>query len=123
MGVFAIGAALLGIVGLSGALIRSVVERQRELAIRAAVGASPRRLLVDVIRDGLLLTVLGVVIGLGVSAMLAQAVSAIIFGVAPRDPLTYGVTAAAVLIVALVASYLPARRAAASDPVVLLRAE
>ena len=123
VGVFAIGAALLGIVGLSGALIRSVVERQRELAIRAAVGASPRRLLVDVIRDGALLTVLGVAIGLGVSAMLARAISAIIFGVAPRDPLTYGVTAAAVLIVALAACYLPARRAAASDPVVLLRAE
>jgi predicted permease len=123
VGVFAIGAALLGIVGLSGALIRSVVERQRELAIRAAVGASPRRLLVEVIRDGALLTSLGIAIGLGVSAMLGRAVSAIIFGVAPRDPLTYGVTAAAVLIVALAACYLPARRAASSDPVVLLRAE
>jgi predicted permease len=123
VGVFAIGAALLGIVGLSGALIRSVVERQRELAIRAAVGASPRRLLGEVIRDGLLLTVLGVAIGLGVSAMLAQAVSAIIFGVAPRDPLTYGVTATAVVVFALAACYLPARRAASSDPVVLLRAE
>ena len=123
VGVFAIGAALLGIVGLSGALIRSVVERQRELAIRAAVGASPRRLLVEVIRDGALLAVLGVATGLGISAMLARAVSAIIFGVAPRDPLTYGVTAAAVLAVALAACYLPARRAASSDPVVLLRAE
>jgi hypothetical protein len=123
VGVFAIGAALLGIVGLSGALIRSVVERQRELAIRAAVGASPRRLLVEVIRDGVRLTVVGVAIGLSVSAMLARAVSAIIFGVAPRDPLTYGVTAAAVLVVALAACYLPARRAAAADPVVLLRAE
>jgi len=123
VGVFAIGAALLGIVGLSGALIRSVVERQRELAIRAAVGASPGRLLNDVIRDGARLTVLGVAIGLGVSAMLARAISAIIFGVAPRDPLTYGVTAAAVLVVALAACYLPARRAAASDPIVLLRDE
>jgi len=121
--VFAIGAALLGIVGLSGTLIRSVVERQRELAIRAALGASPRRLLINVIRDGILLTVLGVSIGLGVSAMLARTVSAIIFGVAPRDPLTYGVTAATVLVVALVACYLPARRAASSDPVVLLQTE
>jgi predicted lysophospholipase L1 biosynthesis ABC-type transport system permease subunit len=70
----------------------------------------------------LLLTVLGVVIGLGVSAMLARAVPAIIFGVAPRDPLTYGVTAA-VLVVALAACSVPARRADASDPVVLLRRE
>ena len=123
VGVFAIGAALLGIVGLSGALIRSVVERQRELAIRAAVGASPRRLLAGVIRDGVVLTVAGVAIGLGISAMLAQALSAIIYGVAPRDPLTYGVTAAAVVLVALAACYLPARRAASSDPVLLLRAE
>jgi predicted permease len=123
VGVFAAGAALLGIVGLSGALIRSVVERQRELAIRAAVGASPRRLLVDVIRDGVVLTMLGVAIGLGISALLAQAVSALIFGVAPRDPLTYGATAVAVIVVALAACYLPARRAASSDPVLLLRAE
>jgi putative ABC transport system permease protein len=123
VGVFAIGAALLGIVGLSGGLIRSVVERQRELAIRAAVGASPRRLLVDVMRDGVLLTMIGVTLGLIVSAVLARAVSAIIFGVGPRDPLTYAVTAVAVVTVAVAACYLPARRAAASDPVVLLRAE
>jgi ABC-type antimicrobial peptide transport system permease subunit len=100
-----------------------VVERQRELAIRAAVGASPRRLLVDVIRDGVILTALGVAIGLSLSAMLARALSTIIFGVAPRDPLTYGATATAVFVVAFAACYLPARRAAASDPVVLLRAE
>ncbi len=123
VGVFAIGAALLGIVGLSSALVRSVVERQRELAIRAAVGAAPRRLLVEVIREGVLLAVLGVAIGLAISALLARAVSAIIFGVAPRDPLTYGVTAAAVLTVAIAACYIPASRAASSDPVVLLRAE
>jgi hypothetical protein len=123
VGVFAAGAALLGIVGLSGALIRSVVERQRELAIRAAVGASPRRLLHGVLRDGLLLIVAGVAIGLAASAVLARAVSALIFGVAPRDPLTYAVTSGVVLLVALAACYLPARRAAASDPVVLLRAE
>ena len=123
VGVFALGAALLGIVGLSGALIRSVVERQRELAIRAAVGASPQRLLTDVLRDGAILTVAGVAIGLGASAMLSRAVSAIIFGVASRDPLTYAGTSAAVIVVALAACYLPARRAAASDPVLLLRAE
>lgn len=123
VGVFSLGAALLGLVGLSGALIRSVVERQRELAIRAAVGASPRRLVAGVIRDGILLAALGVAIGLGASAMLARALSVMIFGVAPRDPLTYAATAAAVLVLALAACYLPARRAASSDPVVLLRAE
>ena len=123
LGVFASGATLLGIVGLSGALIRSVVERHRELAIRAAIGASPRRLLLDVMRGGLLLSVLGIVIGLGLSAMLAQATSAIITGVGPRDPITYGLTAAAVLVVALAACYLPVRRGAATNTVVLLRTE
>jgi ABC-type antimicrobial peptide transport system permease subunit len=123
VGVFAIGAALLGIVGLSGALFRSVVERQRELAIRAAVGASPRRLVAGVIREGVVLAAAGIAIGLGASAMLARAVSALMFGVVPRDPLTYGLTAGAVLVLALASCYLPARRAASSDPVVLLRAE
>ena len=64
-----------------------------------------------------------VLIGLGASAMLARALSAIISGVSPRDPLTYAATAAAILALALGACYLPARRAASSDPVVLLRAE
>jgi ABC-type antimicrobial peptide transport system permease subunit len=76
-----------------------------------------------VLRDGLLLIVAGVAIGLAASAVLARAVSALIFGVAPRDPLTYAVTSGVVLLVALAACYLPARRAAASDPVLLLRAE
>jgi hypothetical protein len=123
VGVFAVGAALLGIVGLSGALIRSVVERQRELAIRSAVGATPRRLLADVIRHGAWLAVTGVAIGVSISALFARAIASILYGVAPRDPLTYVATSASVLLLALAACYWPARRAASTDPVILLRSE
>lgn len=123
VGVFAIGAALLGIVGLSGALIRSVVERQRELAIRSAVGATPRRLLLDVFRQGAALILAGIAIGLAASAFMARAVSAILYGVTAHDPLTYAATSAAVFVIAIVACYVPARRAAMADPVLLLRSE
>jgi len=123
VGVFAVGATLLGLVGLSGALIRSVVERQRELAIRAAIGASPARLLTDIMRGGLTLTAIGVVVGLMLSALLANVVSAMITGVGARDPLTYSLTALAVLAIGAVASYVPARRAASTNPIALLRSE
>jgi putative ABC transport system permease protein len=123
VGVFAAGAALLAVVGLSGALIRSVIERQRELAVRAAIGATPRQLLREVLRHGMALTLIGVIAGLGISAALGRGMSSIVYGVPARDPLTYVVTAAAVLAVATVACLWPARRAAAADPVLLLRAE
>jgi putative ABC transport system permease protein len=122
-GVFGIGAALLAIVGLSGALIRSVVERQRELAVRAAIGATPGQLLRDVLQHGMLLSVLGVGAGLVISAALGQGISSILYGVAPRDPLTYVVASTAVLTIALAACYWPARRAAAADPIALFKAE
>lgn len=123
VGVFAAGAILLAFVGLSGALIRSVVEQQRELAIRAAIGATPRTLLASVLRQGAVLALAGVVAGLGASAALARAVATLFFGVTPHDPLTYAGTAIAVLLVAIGACYVPARRAAAADPILLLRAE
>jgi predicted permease len=123
VGVFAVSAALLGVVGLSGALIRSVVERQRELAIRSAVGATPRRLLADVVRHGAMLTLAGVALGIGASALLARAVSTILYGVTPHDPLTYAATSASVVVIAVAACLVPARRAASADPVILLRSE
>jgi putative ABC transport system permease protein len=122
-GVFGLGAALLAIVGLSGALIRSVVERQRELAVRAAVGATPRQLLQDVLRHGMLMSAFGVGAGLALSAALGRGMSSIVYGVPPRDPVTYAAASVAVLLVALAACYWPARRAAAADPITLFRAE
>jgi predicted permease len=123
VGTLAIGAALLGVIGLTGALVRSVIERQRELAIRSAIGATPGRLLGDVLRHGAWLGAGGLALGLAASLAFARAAATLLFGVTPYDPLTYTATAVTVLAIALLASYLPARRAAAADPIVLLRSE
>jgi putative ABC transport system permease protein len=123
VGVFAVAAILLAIVGLFSALIRSVLERQRELAIRAAVGASPSRLLRSIFGQGLWLTISGIAIGLGLAAAGSQLFVGLLHNVAPRDPLTYVVTGLTLLVTSLAACWVPAHRAAASDPVVLLRSE
>ena len=123
IGVFAAAAVLLAIVGLSGALLRSVAERRRELAIRAAVGATPRVLLRSVLQHGFLLAVAGVAVGLAASLAFGRAMATLVFGVRPTDPLTSAATTAVVFAIALGVCYLPARRAAAADPVELLRSE
>ncbi len=122
-GVFGVGAALLAIIGLSGALIRAVVERQRELAVRAAVGATPQQLLRDVLQYGMVLAVLGVGAGLTIAAALGQGMSSVLYGVPVRDPATYAGASAAVFTIAMAACYWPARRAAAADPVTLFKSE
>ena len=123
VGVFAVAAILLAVVGLFSALIRSVMERQRELAIRAAIGASPSRLLRSTLSQGLMLTTGGIVLGLAVSAAGSQMFAGLLHNVAPRDPITYAVTGLTLLIASLAACWVPAHRAAASDPVILLRSE
>jgi putative ABC transport system permease protein len=123
VGVYAGAAALLALVGLSGALMRSVVERERDLAVRVALGAAPDRLVAAVVRHGLLLTAAGTVLGVLASALAARAASTIIFGVTPHDPVTYAAAVGGVFAIALAACYFPARRAAAADPIVLLRSE
>jgi predicted lysophospholipase L1 biosynthesis ABC-type transport system permease subunit len=123
VGVYAVAAILLAVVGLSGALIRSVAERQRELAIRAAIGATPRDLVVTILRHGLLLAAMGAAIGIAVALAAGRAAATVLFGVTPYDPMTYAAALATVLAIAGIASYWPARRAAAANPVVLLRSE
>jgi putative ABC transport system permease protein len=123
VGAFAAAAILLAVVGLFSALIRSVVERQRELAIRAAIGASPTRLLHSVLAQGLWLTIGGIAVGLGVAAAASRMFAGLLHNVAPRDPLTFMVTGLTLLAASLLACWLPARRAANADPVILLRSE
>ena len=91
--------------------------------MRIALGAPAERVRGMVLRQGLMLSLAGVAIGLGLSVGLTRLMSGLLFGVNPVDPLTYGSVAAGLICVALVASYLPARRAAGVDPMTALRAE
>lgn len=116
-------ALTLAIVGVYGALAYAVAQRRREVGIRVALGAEPGMVKRLFVRQGLLLTCVGGVIGLASAAGLARWISSLLFGVAPLDPLTYAVSGAIILAAALTASYIPARRAALVDPTETLRSD
>jgi putative ABC transport system permease protein len=122
-GGFALLAILLALAGLAGSLGRLVIERRRELAIRTALGSSPRQTTQLIVRHGATLIVLGVGLGTAAAAAAARTLARLLYGVSPSDPRTFALVAAAAAATALVACYLPARRAARIDPLVLLRAE
>jgi len=116
-------ALVLGIVGIYGVIAYAVTQRTREIGIRMALGAEPGGLQQMFVRQGLLLAGIGAIIGLGAAAGLTRLISSLLFGVAALDPLTYAGVAAILLAAAAFASYLPARRATAVDPIDALRAE
>ncbi|HEY3219758.1 MAG TPA: ABC transporter permease [Gemmatimonadales bacterium] len=116
-------ALLLAAVGLYGVLSYVVSQRTQELGIRIALGAASGDLLRLVVRQGLGITVVGVVIGVVGALAGGKAIAALLYGVSPHDPLVLGLVTLLLLSVAAVASYLPARRASRVDPVVALRAE
>jgi ABC-type antimicrobial peptide transport system permease subunit len=116
-------ALAVAMVGLAGALTRAVSERRQELAIRAALGATPARTLRTVVSEGVLLCALGIVFGLGGALAAGRAIRSLLHGVGPYDPLTLASVAALVAVISLAASVGPARRAARIDPLALLRAE
>ena len=120
---FAALALAVAMVGLFGALARAVAERRHELAIRAAVGASPGRLVGLVLRSALAVTGAGLAAGLLAAAATGRGLAALLYGVGPYDPATFTASAAAVVLAALAATAIPARRAARLDPMVALRAE
>ncbi len=120
---FAALALVLATVGLYGVISYSVGQRTREIGVRIALGADGGSVVGLVVRQGLGLTVAGVVIGLGVAALGTRAMESMLFEVDRLDPLTFGAVALLLFLVTLLASYLPARRAAAVDPVVALRSE
>jgi ABC-type antimicrobial peptide transport system permease subunit len=123
LGIAGAMAVLLGVVGLYGVLSFAVTRRRRELGIRLALGAEQRTLKLSFVRQGLWLALIGIAVGTTASFGLARFLSSLLFGVRPVDPITYLCVPAALALVAAVASYLPARRAAAVDPVEVLRAE
>ena len=116
-------ALALGIIGIYGVISYTVSQRTREIGIRLALGAQRSELKWMFVRSALVLTAAGVAIGLGTAAALMQWMKSLLFGISPLDPLTYIAVPLILAISAAVASYLPARRAAAVDPVEALRAE
>jgi len=116
-------ALLLGIVGVYGVLSYLVAQRRREMGVRLALGARPSDVRRMVVRQGARLGVAGAVVGLIAAVGLTRLMSVLLFGVSTVDPLTYGVVTAALIGAVLLASYVPARRAAAADPTDALRWE
>jgi putative ABC transport system permease protein len=123
LGVAAGVALLLGVIGVYGVISYAVSQRSRELGLRMAMGAQAGQVKRMVVRQGLVLSAVGVAIGLALAFGLTRLMSGLLFGVSPVDPLTFLAVAAVLIGVALVASYLPARRAAGVDPMEVLRAE
>ncbi len=123
LGLFAGLATLLSAVGIFGVMNYSVALRTRELGLRLAIGAQPRQVLLLVLRQGLLLTVIGVGLGLGAAFALTRLLSGLLFGVGAFDVSTFTIISLLLVIVSLLACYLPARRAMRIDPLQALRYE
>lgn len=121
LGAFSITATLLAILGLYSVISYSVVERTREIAIRQALGAQRGSILALVLRQGLGLALTGIAAGIAGAAALTRLLNSMLFGVKALDPVIFALAATLFLLVALAASYIPARRAAAVEPMAALR--
>jgi ABC-type antimicrobial peptide transport system permease subunit len=122
-GFFGFLAAVLAVIGLYGVVSYMVQRRTNEIGIRMALGAERVSILRMILLDAFLLLAIGIVVGLGLSIALGKTASSLLFGVKPADPITLGMAAALLAVVAAAASYVPARRAAKVDPMIALRYE
>jgi ABC-type antimicrobial peptide transport system permease subunit len=116
-------ALLLGVIGIYGVISYSVSQRTREMGIRIALGAQQKGLTAMVVRHGVLLAAVGVALGLAAAAGVTRIMSSMLFEIHPVDPITYAAVSVGLLSAAAAASYIPAHRASAVNPVEALRAE
>ena len=123
LGLSAALALVLACVGLYGVISYSVVQRTHEIGVRMALGAQPVDVLSLVIRQGMSLTFAGLILGIVAGTFVTRVLTDMLFGVTPRDPLTFAGVPVLLLIVAFLACYIPARRATRIDPLIALRYE
>jgi ABC-type antimicrobial peptide transport system permease subunit len=123
LAIAALVALLLGVIGLYGVVSYVVGQRTQEIGVRMALGARPGDVRSMVLRDGISVTVLGVGLGLVGAAAASRLLETLLFGVSSRDPITFAGVALLLTVVSIFATWLPARRAAAVDPLVALRSE
>jgi putative ABC transport system permease protein len=123
VGLFALAALVLSAIGLYGVLASDVAQRRQEIGVRLALGANPARLGWMVVRHGMTVTAIGLAAGLVAALGLGRVLANLLYGVGPTDAVTFLSSGVVLALVALVASYVPARRAARLDPVVALRQE
>jgi predicted permease len=121
LGIAASVALLIGVVGIYGVIAYAATQRTREIGVRMALGAQIGDVRNMFLRHGLALMTTGITLGIGVAVVVTRVMSAFLFGVGPMDPTTYAVVSGALAAVGLLATYLPARRAARVDPMVALR--
>ena len=116
-------ALVIAAIGLYGVVAYAVSQRAKEIGIRLALGATSRDVLRMVVADGLTIAVTGIVIGTAAAFALTRVLAELLYGIAPTDPVSFLFSAISLLALTLLASYIPARRAARIDPIHALRAE
>lgn len=121
LALFGVIGLTLGALGIFGVLSYAVSQRRQELGVRVALGATPRSVLGLIVGRGMLLASAGVAIGIAGAALLTRSMQSVLFGIEPSDPVTFAQVIVVLLGAALLASWLPARRALAIDPVTALR--
>jgi ABC-type antimicrobial peptide transport system permease subunit len=123
MAVLAVVALVLSVVGVYGVMAYSVSQRTQEMGIRLALGAQPGNVLAMVVRQGAILALIGIAVGVGIALLVTRSLAIFLFGVSPYDVMTFGGVSVLLLLSGLGATYLPARRATKVDPLEALRYE